>query len=124
MRRVTVAGPVVEAHGESERHQNYFPAGTTADAVVPPRNFSPLISDGMIIRGDISHESGTWLNVDFIAAVRGRGWRRRGRGTRARHENFSELPKRHYEKGRSVKLLINLGVWAVRAVDRSRSVSN
>ena len=22
----------------------------------------------MIIRGDISHESGTWLNVDFIAA--------------------------------------------------------
>lgn len=26
----------------------------------------------MIIRDDISHESGTWLNVDFIAAVRGR----------------------------------------------------
>lgn len=25
----------------------------------------------MIIRGDISHESGTWLNVDFIVAVRG-----------------------------------------------------
>jgi len=25
----------------------------------------------MIIRDDISHESGTWLNVDFIAAVRG-----------------------------------------------------
>ena len=52
---------------ESE-HQNYFPAGTTTAGVVPARNFSPLISDGMIIRGDISHESGTWLNVDFIAA--------------------------------------------------------
>lgn len=57
---------------QSEQHQNYFPAGTT-DGAVPPRNFSPLISDGMIIRGDISHESGTWLNVDFIAAARGEG---------------------------------------------------
>lgn len=40
-------------------------------ARVPPRNFNPLISDGMIIRGDISRESGTWLNVDFIAARKG-----------------------------------------------------
>jgi len=32
----------------------------------------------MIIRGDISHESGTWLNVDFIAAVR--GWAVKGGG--------------------------------------------
>jgi len=42
---------------------------------------------------------------------------------RARHENFSELPKRRcYEKrGRSMKLLINLGVWAVRA--RSNAIS-
>lgn len=68
---VTVAGLVVGIR-RARQHQNYFPAGTTAGAV-PPRNFSPLISDGMIIRDDISHESGTWLNVDFIAAVRGSG---------------------------------------------------
>lgn len=80
---------------ESE-HQNYFPVGTTAGAV-PARNFSPLISDGMIIRGDISHESGTWLNVDFIAAgqhsrlPRGRG---RGRG-----KNFHGITERGPREG-------------------------
>lgn len=77
----------------------------------------------MIIRGDISHESGTWLNVDFIAAVRGGRGGKGGKG-RAQHENFSELPKRHHEKGCTVKLLINLGVWAACAVDRSRTMSN
>lgn len=79
----------------------------------------------MIIRGDISHESGTWLNVDFIVAVRGEGGGRRRRGGTAHGtQNFSELPKRPYEKGHSVKLLINLGVWAVLVVDRSRPTSN
>lgn len=77
----------------------------------------------MIIRGDISHESGTWLNVDFIVAVRG-GGTEKGGGTAYGTQNFSELPKRPYEKGRSVKLLINLGVWAVLVVDRSRPTSN
>lgn len=66
-------GSATRSREVQSEHQNYFPAGTTAGAV-PPRNFSPLISDGMIIRGDISHESGTWLNMDFIAASqRGRG---------------------------------------------------
>ena len=79
----------VEAPSE---HQNYFPAGTPP-ARAPPRNFSPLISDGMIIRGDISHESGTWLNVDFIAAVR--PGRRRGRD-----ENFHGIAgKRDLREG-------------------------
>lgn len=79
----------VEAPSE---HQNYFPAGTPP-AREPPRNFSPLISDGMIIRGDISHESGTWLNVDFIAAVR--PGRRRGRD-----ENFHGIAgKRDLREG-------------------------
>lgn len=75
----------------------------------------------MIIRGDISHESGTWLNVDFIVA---KGGTEEEGGTVHGTQNFSELPKRPYEKGRSVKLLINLGVWAVLVVDRSRPTSN
>lgn len=65
---------------------------------VPPRNFNPLISDGMIIRGDISHESGTWLNVDFIAAVRRAGTRlgyARARSTKI----SAELPKRRLRGG-------------------------
>lgn len=88
---------------ESE-HQNYFPPGTTTGAV-PARNFSPLISDGMIIRGDISHESGTWLNVDFIAAGQ-RSREPRGRGGA---KISTELRKGVREKGRYTKLLINLG---------------
>ena len=76
---------------ESE-HQNYFPPGTTTGAV-PARNFSPLISDGMIIRGDISHESGTWLNVDFIAAGQ------RSRAPRGRGENFHGITERGPREG-------------------------
>lgn len=78
---------------ESE-HQNYFPPGTTTGAV-PARNFSPLISDGMIIRGDISHESGTWLNVDFIAA----GQRSRAPRGRVRGENFHGITERGPREG-------------------------
>lgn len=85
------------AQVESE-HQNYFPPGTTTGAV-PARNFSPLISDGMIIRGDISHESGTWLNVDFIAAgQRSRGRRRGGGGVRGKRGAGRKFP-RNYGKG-------------------------
>lgn len=42
----------------------------------------------MIIRGDISHESGTWLNVDFIAAVRG------GESAHTRTRKFLEITKK------------------------------
>lgn len=91
------------AQVESE-HQNYFPPSTTTGAV-PARNFNPLISDGMIIRGDISHESGTWLNVDFIAAgQRSRGRRRGGRGKGGGGAKIStELRKGVREKGRSIR---------------------
>ena len=37
---------------------------------VPFRNFNPLISDGMIIHGNILRKSRTWLIVDFTARQR------------------------------------------------------
>jgi len=56
----------------------------------------------MIIRDDISHESGTWLNVDFIAAARGEGVE-----GRAAYENFSELPKRPYTRRETHSEVVN-----------------
>lgn len=53
----------------------------------------------MIIRGDISHESGTWLNVDFIVAVRGGGRDGEGGWDRARHAKFLGITKKALREG-------------------------
>lgn len=55
----------------------------------------------MIIRDDISHESGTWLNVDFIAAVRGR---RRGGGPRTVRK-FLGITKKALREGTHGKVV-------------------
>lgn len=63
-----------EKEREREReskHQNYFPTGNTAAPRGTSRNFSPLISDGMIIRNDILRESGSRLNVGLLRPTRG-----------------------------------------------------
>lgn len=121
VRKVTVTGPVVGIRRERAASK-LFSSGHHRRRGTTPK-FQPF---------NFRWYDNSWRYFTRVWNLAQRGFycgckgevRARAERGRARHENFSELPKRHYEKGRSVKLLINLGVWAVCAVDRFRSVSN